>query len=153
MGLYVRGNRYYFKKQLQGKVYYKALNLKRGQESLLSARISQVEEQILAEHYGLPYAPNISISFLDYCKKYINSKKHKKTWDRDKQRLVIIGECWGNPPLIRINKSHIEKLEKFLFARKIKPATVNRYFELIKHLFNLAIEDNYIKENPCCVFQ
>ena len=79
MGLYIRGNRYYFKKQLEGKVYYKALKLKRGQENLLSARLKQIEDQITAEHYGIPYNPNKQINFLDYCNKYFESKKYKKT--------------------------------------------------------------------------
>ncbi len=153
MSLYIRNNRYYFKKEIQGKKYYRALKLKKGQESLLSARLKQVEEEILAQHFAIPYSPYKQISFIDYCEKYIESKKYKKSWDRDKQRLTIIAECLGDPPLLRIGKSHIEKLEKFLFDRNLKPSTVNRYFELLKHLFNLAIEDGYISENSCRYYQ
>ena len=153
MGLYIRNNRYYFKKEINNKKYYRALKLKRGQEGLLSARLKQVEQEILAEHFGIPYSPHEQINFLDYCKKYLEAKKHKKSWDRDKQRLLIIGECLGDPMLSCIGKSQIEKLEKFLFARNLKPSTVNRYFELLKHLFNLAIEDRYISENPCRYYQ
>ncbi|MBA7550186.1 Tyrosine recombinase XerC [subsurface metagenome] len=148
MGIYIRNNRYYFKKEIHGKKYYRALKLKRGQEGLLSARLKQVEEEVLAEHFGIPYSPHEQINFLDYCKKYLEAKKHKKSWDRDKQRLLIIGECIGDLPLSRMNKKDVEKLEKFLFSRKLKPPTVNRYFELLRHLFNLAIEDGYIKNNP-----
>jgi len=148
MGIYIRNNRYYFKKQIEGKVYYKALRINRGQEALLSARLEQIEEEVLAEHFGIPYSPNNQISFLDYCKKYLDLKKYKKSWDRDKQRLLIIGECIEDLPLSRMDKKDVEKLEKFLFSRKLKPSTVNRYFELLRHLFNLAIEDGYIKNNP-----
>lgn len=155
MGLYVRGNRYYFKKQLEGKVYYKALKLKKGQEKLLSARIEQIEEEIIAEHFGIPYQQNKQISFIDYCEKYLESKKHKKSWDADKSRLMIIAEFWGDLKLDRIEKSHIEKLEKYLFSRKIQPSTGNRYFETLRHFFNLAIEEGYIKkrENPCRFYE
>jgi len=154
LGLYIRNNRYYFKKQIKGKAYYRALNLKRGQEGLLSARLKQVEQEILADHYGIPYSPHKEINFLDYVEKYIKAKKGaKKTWDRDRQRLLIVGEYWGDLPLSRIGKSHIKKLEKYLFTRKMKPSTVNRYFELLKHYFNLAIEDSYLKENPCRRYQ
>ncbi|NIM60034.1 MAG: tyrosine-type recombinase/integrase [Candidatus Aminicenantes bacterium] len=153
MGIYIRNNRYYFKKEIHGKKYYRALKLKRGQEALLSARLKQVEEEVLAKHFGISYSPNNQISFLDYCKKYLDSKKYKNSWDRDKQRLLIIGECLGDPLLSCIGKNQIEKLEKFLFARNLKPSTVNRYFELLKHLFNLAIEDRYISENPCRYYQ
>jgi len=163
LGLYLRNNSYYFKKQIQGKAYYRALNLKRGQEGLLSARLKQVEEEILASHYGIPYSPHKEINFLDYVEKYVRAKKGaKKTWDRDRQRLLIIGEYWEDLPLSRIGKSHIKKLEKNLFTRKLKhgttprkmkSSTVNRYFEVLKHFFSLAIEDEYLKENPCRYYQ
>ncbi|GAH32601.1 unnamed protein product, partial [marine sediment metagenome] len=38
--------------------------------------------------------------------------------------------------------------ENFLFSRNLKPSTVNRYFEVLRHFFNLAIEDGYLSENP-----
>ena len=102
MGIYIRNNRYYFKKEIHGKKYYRALKLKRGQEALLSARLKQVEEEVLAKHFGIPYSPNNQISFLDYAEKYLNAKKNKKRWERDKQSLLKIAECLGDPSLFRI---------------------------------------------------
>ena len=78
MSLYIRNNRYYFNKEIHGKKYYRALKLKRGQEGLLSARLKQIEEEILAEHFGIPYFPHEQINFLDYAEKYLNAKKYKK---------------------------------------------------------------------------
>lgn len=155
MGLYIRASRYYFKKQIEGKVYYRALKLKRGQEKLLSGRLKQVEEEILAQHFGLPYSSSEQITFNEYAQKYLKSKKHKKSFDRDKQRLFKIDELWGDLPLQKIGKPHVQKLEKHLFSRKpkLRPSTVNRYFELVRHLFNLAIEDGYVKENPARFYQ
>jgi len=144
---------------IKGKVYYKALNLKRGQERLLSARMKQVEEEIISEHYGIPYSSVKDITFIDYCKEYLEKKKHKKSWDLDKQRLKIIANFIGDPPLSKIGKSHLERLEKYLFSKKIsktrkmKPSTVNRYFEILSNLFNTAIEDKYITENPVRYYQ
>jgi len=154
MGLYLRGEWYHYKKQIEGKAYYKPLKIKRGQEALLSARLKQVEEELIAKHFGLPYQYQKSISFLDYSQNYIKEKIHKKSWDRDKQRLVIIGSVWGDVPLSSIGKSHIKRLEQYLLTQKnLKPSTLNRYFELLKHLFNLAIEDSYLKENPARYYQ
>jgi len=153
MGLYIRNCRYYFKKQIKGKVYYKALNLKKGQEKLLSARISQVEEEILAEHYGIPYDKQEQILFPDYVKKYLKSKTHKRSLDRDEQRLKKIAALWEDLPLQAIGKPHIQRLEKHLFSGKLRPTTVNRYLELVRHLFNLAIEDGYVYENPARFYQ
>lgn len=149
MGLYIRGGRYYFRKKIEGKVYYKALGIKKGQENLLSERLKQVEDEVTAKHYGLSYKPYHEVKFLDYCEKYLKSKLYKKTLHRDRQYLHVIGEIWRDLPLSVISKKHTEKLEAALFKRKLKPSSVNRYFEILRHLFNMAIEDGHIKENPC----
>jgi len=94
LGIYIRNNHYYFKKEIECKVYYKALKLKKGQESLLASRLKQVEEEVLSKHFNLPYNSQKQINFYDYAKKYIESKKYKKSWDRDKQRLSIIMNRW-----------------------------------------------------------
>lgn len=148
MGLYVRGNRYYFKKQLEGKVYYKALKIKKGQEKLLSTRIEQVEEEIIAEHFGIPYKPKNQIKFIDYCEMYIESKKDKKSIELDIQRLKIMAKILNDPVISTISKKQIDRLDKALSSRGIKKSTVNRYFEVLRCMFNLACEDGYLKENP-----
>ncbi len=148
MGVYLRNGWYYFKKQIQGRVYYRSLRIKKGQEHLLSARMKQVEEQILAEHFGIEYKPLKRISFLNFAKKYIEEKKYKKSLSRDIERLNLIAECWKNPLLNQIDKKYLKKLEEYLFEQGKKESTVNRYFALLKHFFNLAIEEGYLKENP-----
>jgi integrase len=60
-----------------------------------------------------------------------------------------VAQVWGDRPLSSIGKQQIEKLEKYLLEKKkIKSATVNRYFEMLRHFFNLAIEEGHLKENP-----
>jgi integrase len=96
------------------------------------------------------------IKFVEYSEKYLKSKKYKKTVHRDSQYLTVIAEVWGNISLSQISKKDIEKLENALFERtkdkerkkKIKPSSVNRYFEILRHFFNMAIEDGYLKKNP-----
>jgi integrase len=147
MGIYIRGIRFYFKKQIEGKVYYRALNLKRGQESLLSARLRQVEEEVIAQHYGLEYQRPDQIHLSDYIDRYEEQKSYKKTISLDRQRLDKVVKVWSDPLLSQVSKSHINKLDAFL-SKKVKRSTVNRYFEVIRNLFNLAIEDGYLRENP-----
>jgi integrase len=149
MGLYVKNAWYHYRKQIKGQVYYQALKIKKGQEKLLSARLEQVEEEITARHFGLPYGKNESIGLSDFIKRYLEIKTDKKSWDRDSQRLELVGEVWGDRPLSSIGKEQIEKLEKYLVEKKkIRPATINRYFEMLRHFFNLAIEEGHLKENP-----
>jgi integrase len=150
MGLYIRNSRYYYRKQIRGKVYYQALKLRRGQEILLSARIKQVEEEILARHFGIDYNPSRSVMFSEYIEPYLRTKAHKKSLDRDRQRLIKIGEIIGDLPLSGIGKSQVEKLERRLLSgdNPVGTTTLNRYMETLRHLFNLAIEERVITENP-----
>jgi integrase len=103
-----------------------------------------VEEEITARHLGLRYERNESVRLSDFIKRYLGIKTDKKSWDRDSQRLGLVGEVWGDLALSSIGKAEIEKLEKYLVeTKKIRPATVNHYFEMLRHFFNLAMEEGY----------
>lgn len=149
MGLLLRNSHYYYKKQVDGRVYYRSLKLRKGQEALLSARVQQVENQIIAKHFNIPMPGICTISFKDYILKYVKQKSYKKSLDRDRARLNTIAQLWNDIPLDQINKENIISLENFLVGFSKKPTTLNRYFEVLHNLFNLAIEDGYISDNPC----
>jgi integrase/recombinase XerC len=154
MGAYRRGLWWHYKKQIEGITYVRALKIKRGMEDLLPERIRQVEKELIAKHYGLPYQKFETITMDKYLEKYIEQKRDKKSLDRDVQRLGIISEFLGDPPLDSINKSDIQKLERHLFDdRHLKAATVNRYFEVLRSFLNLASEDKHLTENPCKFYQ
>ena len=52
-----------------------------------------------------------------------------------------------------ISKDKLQKLEDHLFLLDLKPSTINRYFQLLRHLFNIAIEDGYIRKNPLAKYE
>jgi hypothetical protein len=99
MGVYLRGNWYRYKKQIGGQTYYEALKIKRRQEYLLSARVKQVEDKIMARHFCLPVPASGSIRFSEYIEKYLERKKQNKTVERDRQRLEIVRDLWPDLPL------------------------------------------------------
>ena len=141
MGLYVKNAWYHYRKQIEGRLYYKALKIKKGQERLLSGRLEQVESEITARHFGLDYRPTESPTLSEYIETYLKANAHKKSLERDEQRLLRIEEILGDPPLSILDKKHIEKLERSLLASKISTTTLNRYMEILRHLFNMAIDD------------
>jgi hypothetical protein len=53
MGVYLRGRYYWYKRMIDGVCYYKSLKVKKGQETMLSAR------EILS---NVVYGPELSIS-------------------------------------------------------------------------------------------
>jgi integrase len=146
MGLYIKNNRYYFRKMIDGKLYHRALKLRRG-SPLLAERLKQVENEILAEHFGLS-KPQKAIKFNDFLEIYIAQKEFKKTLAWDVVRLKRISDFLGNPYLDEITNTELIGLEKHLLDIGFKPATVNRHFETLRHFFELAIEEGYIEKNP-----
>jgi len=115
----------------------------------LYARSKQVEERIIAEHFGIKLEEKKQTTLILYVRTYLERNSYKKSWDRDKQRLQKIIAFVGDPDLRAIDRSSLEKYERHLLKSvKIKPSTVNRYFELLRHLFNQAQEDGYLEQNP-----
>ncbi|MCD6193338.1 MAG: site-specific integrase [Candidatus Aminicenantes bacterium] len=144
----IKNGRYYFRKQIEGRIYWKALGLKKGQESLLSTRLKQVEEQIIANHFGLPYKNFKPIRFSQFIQEYEKRKVYKASLDRDLQRLAYICDALGDPYLNQITTEQLIKLEKKLLKDGRSSATANRYFQILRHFFNLAKDEGYIKNNP-----
>lgn len=149
MGVLLRGKKYYYKKQIDHKVYYRSLHVSKGQEALLYARIQQLDNQITAKHYGIHIPGACTVAFKDYIKHYLKQKAYKKSLDRDRVRLDTMADFFGTTPMDQLNKDSVLQLEAYLTGLKKKSTTMNRYFEVLSSMMNLAIEDGYAKDNPC----
>jgi integrase len=148
MGAYLRGRVYHYKRMIDGRTYYRSLKIHKGQEPLLSGRIKQVDDEITALHFGLVPPARGTIRFSQYTESYIEQKRHNKSAYQLRHRLGIIGDLWPDLPLGQYGPAHVRELEAALFERKLKPATVNRYMELLRNLWNCAIEDGAATVNP-----
>ena len=153
MGAYLRGRVYHYKRMIDGRTYYRSLKIHKGQEPLLSGRIKQVDDEITALHFGLVPPARGTILFSQYTESYIEQKRHNKSAYQLRHRLGIIGELWPDLPLGQYAPVHVRELEAALFERKLKPATVNRYMELLRNLWNCAIEDGAATANPIRSYQ
>jgi len=153
MGTYLRGRVYHYKRMIDGRTYYRSLKIHKGQEPLLSGRIKQVDDEMTAAHFGLPAPTRGSIRFSQYAASYIEQKRHNKSAYQLRHRLGIIGDLWADLPLGQYGSAHVRELEAALFERKLKPATVNRYMELLRNLWNCAIEDGAATVNPIRSYQ
>jgi len=152
MGAYLRGRWWWYRRTIDKHDYRIPLKLHKGQESMLSARIKQMDDKITAAHYGLPI-PDQTTRLSEYVKTYLKRKAHKKSLDRDEQRLDYIQDVWPDLPLAQYRRAHMDDLERQLQDDGLKPATVNRYMELVRHLFNCAIEDGLLSKNPLAHYE
>ena len=148
MGIYLRGRFYWYRRVIDGHRVYRSLKIKKGQEAMLSGRMRQVDDEITAAHFGLPAPARGAVRFSQYAKSYIDQKRHNKTILQLQRRLALVWKIWPDLPLGQYTPAHIRELETILFEHGLKPATVNRYFELLRNLWNCAIEDGAAITNP-----
>jgi len=87
---------------IDGVCYYRSLKIKKGQESMLSARMAQIDEEIAPEHFGLPApASSGSTTLAQFIETYLKRKAGKGSLDRDIQRLTYASDLMENKPRVR----------------------------------------------------
>jgi integrase len=149
MGVYLRGKIYWYKRRIEGAQYYRSLRIKKGQENLLSSRIAQLDEQIVAKHYGLPStAISRDTLFSEFIPIYERRKVGKGSLGRDIQRLKIVLRILGDGRLMSYAMDDFQELEKKLLDGGHATSTVNRYFQLLHHFFDIAIRERAVLKNP-----
>jgi integrase len=148
VGVYLRGGRYWYKRMIEGQVYQRPLRVKKGEESRLSARLAQVEDEILGAHFGTPAPRPGSMLFSEFERVYLERKASNKSADRDRQRLPKIRAILKDLPLRAYGPDHFQRLESRLLAESLSPTTINRYFQLLRAFFSLAVEERRLAENP-----
>lgn len=77
-----------------------------------------------------------------------HSKKHKKHWQRDERRYERILKPWASRPLTTITPEIVSRLHTKVSTRDGAYAG-NHALELIRHMFNKAIDLEWIDRNPC----
>lgn len=149
MGAYLRGRWWWYKRSIEGRRYARPLRVRKGQEHMLSARIAQADADIVAEHYGLPVTgAGPDILFSEFIPIYKKRKAGKGSLDRDLQRLDIVLEKMDDKRLAAYRMDDFQDLEKKLAAKPRTGATINRYFQLLHHFFDLAVRERAIAKNP-----
>jgi integrase len=91
------------------------------------------------------------LSFSDcvdcYVQRYIKLRE-LRSGEEMEQRLELLKARWKGLRLIDIRVGEIEDLIADLKARGKKPATINRYLSLLRHMFNWAVGREYLDRTP-----
>jgi hypothetical protein len=82
-----------------------------------------------------------------YKERYIDLRG-LRSGDEMKQRLEILKGRWKAHRLIDIRVGEIEDLIADLKRKGKRPATVNRYLALLRHMFNWAVGREYLDRTP-----
>lgn len=93
-------------------------------------------------------AEKLKIGFSDFCKVYIerHAKPNKKTWKDDLRSIdnELIAAFGANKTLDKISREMISAFHHKIGTKKKHPYAANRHLELIKKIFECAIDWGYL---------
>lgn len=79
-----------------------------------------------------------------------HAKNNHKKFKNQRYYLNNLENYFGNgKPANMIKPNDIETFKNYLrINKKLKNSSINRYLEILSKMYNLAIDNNYLKENP-----
>ena len=87
-------------------------------------------------------------TFKELAQRYKEWASIQRCWNKGKQYIVpILEQKFGYTVLRKINPFQVEKFVVDLIKENKKPATVNKYITVLKHMLRKAIEWNMVEEN------
>jgi integrase len=103
--------------------------------------------------YGTPKTPTLK-DFIESI--YLSwAKINKKSWKTDRSHCAVLVRFFGKKPLDQISPFEIERFKKLHREEKTKTGklisatTVNRSLEGLGKIFNLALREGVVSQNPC----
>lgn len=164
MRVYVKNKRWYFEMMVRKKRYHKAIpeatNEKEAITYMQAFRTDLLRGRLdMVDNIGCKLFKELADEYLKYSK--LNNRSYKSRVGRVKKFVAL----WGNKQLKDISAMDIEKYKKVrkedivrpekvidgvkLPAKYVTNTTVNRDIEILRKMFNLAIENEWLNKNPC----
>ncbi len=149
--VYKRGKNWYIQYIYKGRQFRKSVGTtKKVATDALADMMLKIERE---EHLGI--IEHKKISFEEYGKKYLDySKKTKRSWYRDETSLKRLASVFGDFKLDQITPLMIEdyismrKEEESYRGQLTRPATINKELACMKTMYNRAIRDHMVRDNP-----
>lgn len=143
------GNTWYYRFKIKGREYYKAIPEATDKEDAIIAE-TRVKNDIFqgkyeTEKYTKDFTFNeLKDKFLDY------AAINRIAWERsDKHIINHLTEFFKNKSLKEISPFFIEKYRQQRKDLGKANSTINKEIGVLRKMFNLAIENGWIKTNPC----
>ena len=93
--------------------------------------------------------PNVTISQL-INKELEYAQLNKKSYKTDESRAKVIKKFFGGYTLIKdVKPEKIEEFKSYILSTGKSKATANRYLEQLSKSFNIAVDNEYLRKNPC----
>lgn len=159
-----KSKRWYFNVMIQGQRHHKAIPgavTKRDAEIYFNAYKTDLlrGKLDLVENIGCKLFKDLVNVYLEY------SKANNRSYKCNESKALRFKELWGNKQLKDISPIDIEKYKisrkkeikvkekivngEVIPAKYISNTTINRDIEVLRKMFNIAIENNWLLKNPC----
>jgi len=98
----------------------------------------------------LLYGTRSDYSVGDYGDHYLEvyCKVHNKDWKRKQSSLKHVKRLTGEIRLKDIQMRHVHQLVAARLKEEVKAATVNRDVTVLRHMFEFAVDEGVLKQNP-----
>ena len=148
MPVYQQNGRWYFKIQIRGKRFNRAIpeaSTKREAEkgeAIFKAELLQGRFN-LANNKGEMLFEKLVNEFIIY------AKTNRTGWKKDMSTVNHLKEYFGGKKIIDINPFAVEKYRSMRKNKEIANATINREVALLRKMFSIAVDNDWLDENPC----
>lgn len=145
-----RNGKYYCRFQIDGERHHYlcsgATSVKEAKkiEAAFMYKIQQQQNGVIERELEKMSVARLMTVFLEY------SETNKKSYATDKSRAKVIKKYFGESTQIKdITPKMIEDFKKHLVDNGKSKTTANRYYEQLSTAFNMAVNNKYLKINPC----
>ncbi|MFH0702771.1 MAG: site-specific integrase [bacterium] len=149
MAVYQHKNgRWYLKLQIRGKRYHQAIPEATSKKEAEKAE-SVFKSELLHGRYNLAERRKEKL-FFDLAKEFeLYAKTNRIGWEKDKSTVNKIKDHFGNKSINQITPFAIEKYRSWRKNNNIANATINREVGILRKMFSIAVDNDWIDENPC----
>lgn len=141
-GVYRRGSTWWIRYRFNGGLIRRPI----GDQVLAEKTMEQIRKDIDGNRHEIILRDQRR-TFAEMAEEYLEIKADKRSLRCDRLILHQLVPVFGRAFLHAIGR---EEIENHLRARRkeVSGATCNRVLALLRHLFNLAIDRRYLRENP-----
>jgi integrase len=141
-GVYQRGNRWWIRYRFNGKYIHQAI----GDRILAERTMEEIRHRIHDGRHEIKLEDERR-TFAEMANEYLEAKSNKRSLRCDRSMLRHLVPVFGPSLIHTITKAEVEGYARTR-RKTVSGATVNRDLALLRHLFNLAIEKGYMRDNP-----
>jgi integrase len=141
-GVYQRGQVWWIRYRFNGNLVRQSI----GDRVLAERTIEEVRHRIQDGRHEIKLKDERR-TFAEMAEEYLEVKSNKRSLNGDRQTFKQLLPIFGPSFMHAITRGEIEAYTRTR-RKTVSGATCNRTLALLKHMFNIAIDKGYVRDNP-----